>query len=73
MKIIVNVKPNARKNVVQKIDASHYLVSVTAPPVDNKANEKVIELLAEYFGKPKRAITIVRGSKVKEKTVEILM
>ena len=73
MKITVRVKPNARKNEVKQIDADHYLVSVTAPPVDNKANEKVIELLAEYFDKPRRVITIVRGSTVKEKTVEILM
>lgn len=72
MKISVRVKPNARKNDVKEIDENHYLVSVTAPPVDNKANEKVIELLAEYFGKPKRAITIVRGGTSREKVVEIL-
>jgi len=68
----ITVKPNARNNDVQQINASHYLVSVTAPPVDNKANEAVIELLAEYFGKPKRAITIVGGKKRKEKIIELV-
>jgi hypothetical protein len=72
MKITVRVKPNARKNEVKQIDANNFVVSVTAPPVDDKANEKVVELLAEYFGKPKRSITIIRGGTGKIKVVEIL-
>ena len=71
MKITVRVKPNARKNEVKKLDDGKYLVCVTAPPVEGKANEKVIELLAGHFGKPKRAITIVSGVKVREKIVDI--
>jgi len=71
MKIQVRVKPNARKNEVKQLEGNSYLVSVTAPPVDGKANEKVIEVLAEYFGKPKRCVTIVRGTTSKEKIVEI--
>jgi len=71
MKITIRVKPNARKNEVKKIDAGNYIVSVTAPPVEGKANEKVIEVLSEYFGKPKRCITILRGTAVKTKIVEV--
>jgi uncharacterized protein len=71
MKILVRVKPNARKNEVKPLAENSYLVSVTAPPVDGKANDKVIELLAEYFDKPKRAISILRGATSKGKIVEI--
>jgi uncharacterized protein (TIGR00251 family) len=71
MKITIRVKPNARKNDVKQIDAGNYIVSVTAPPVEGKANEKVIEVLAEYFGKPKRCFTILRGETGKNKVVEI--
>ena len=71
MKITIRVKPNARKNEVKKLDDGKYVVSVTAPPVDSKANKKVIEVLAEYFGKPKRSILIVRGETSREKTIEI--
>lgn len=71
MKISVRVKTNARKNEVKQIDATTYQVSVTAPPVDGKANEKVIELLADYLGKSKRCFSIVKGVTSKVKIVEV--
>ena len=72
MKITIRVKPNARKNDVQKVAENQFVVTVIAPPVEGKANEKVIEVLAEYFHKPKRSVTIVRGKTAKEKIIEIL-
>ena len=72
MKISVKVKPNARKNEVKQIDANNFVVSVSVPPVEGKANEKVIELLSEYFGKPKRNINILRGMTGKTKIVDIV-
>jgi len=72
MKISIKVKPNARKNEVKQIDADNYIVSVSVPPVEGKANEKVIELLAQHFGKPKRCFTILRGVTGKIKIVEVV-
>ncbi|MBI4811736.1 MAG: DUF167 domain-containing protein [Ignavibacteriales bacterium] len=72
MKISVKVKPNARKNEIKQSNATNFVVSVTVPPVEGKANEKLIEVLADYFGKPKRSITILRGIGGKMKIVEIL-
>jgi uncharacterized protein (TIGR00251 family) len=72
MKITIRVKPNARKNEVKQIDTKNYIVSVTAPPMEGKANEKVVEVLAEYFGKPKRSVTLLRGETGKIKVIEIL-
>jgi len=72
VKINVRVKPNARKNEVTRLDGKRYLVSVTAPPSDGKANAKMIELLSEYFEKAKSRVTIVKGAGVREKVVEII-
>jgi uncharacterized protein len=72
MKIKVCVKPNARKNEVIKNEDGTYLVRVNAPPVEGKANEKVIELLSDFFKKPKRSISIIAGFKGKVKIFEIL-
>jgi len=71
MKISVKVKPNAHKNEVKQIDTNNFVVSVTAPPVEGKANEKLIEVLAEHFGKPKRSIMILHGGTGRIKIVEI--
>lgn len=71
MKVSVRVKPNARKNEVREVDERTLVVSVTAPPVEGKANVKLVEVLAEYYGKPKRAITILRGTTGRMKVVQI--
>ncbi|MGD0591389.1 MAG: DUF167 domain-containing protein [Bacteroidota bacterium] len=71
MKLTVKVKPNARKNEVKRAEDGTFTIFVTDPPREGKANEKLIELLAEYLEKPKRCISIVAGFKSKIKIVEI--
>ena len=71
MKIRVKVKANARGNDVKKIGEDYYEVRVTVPPEKGKANERVIELLSGYFGIPKSNINIKRGSKSREKIIEL--
>lgn len=46
-------------------------VAVTAAPVDGKANDAVIEALAEGLGVKRRQITLIRGDKGRQKTVHI--
>ena len=71
MRISIRVRPNARKNEIERLDEKRYHVSVTAPPVRGKANEKLIEILSDHFGKPKRCFSIIRGGEGREKIVEI--
>lgn len=71
MRITVRVKTNARKNAVEQLDASTYQVHVSVPPVEGKANARIVELLAEFFGRPKRSFTLLRGMKSKEKVFEV--
>lgn len=72
MKITVQVKPNARKNEVQVREDGTYLVKVSVPPIEGRANEKLIEVLSVHFGKPKRSFQILSGRRGKHKIVEIL-
>ncbi len=71
MKITVRTKPHARKNKIVPIDEHNYIVSVTAPAVDGKANEKLVSILADFFDKPRRCITIVRGGSSRIKIVNV--
>jgi uncharacterized protein (TIGR00251 family) len=71
MKIWVQVRSSAPKNEVRKLGNDHYLVRVTAPAVEGKANEKLLEVLAKYFQKPKRNLLILVGEKSTRKIVEI--
>lgn len=71
MKLEVRVKPNSKVKEVVKNDDGTLTVRVNARPIEGKANEQVIELLSEYLHKPKRAISIIAGSKGKTKIIEI--
>lgn len=71
MKISVTVKPNSKKEGVVPTGEREYTVRVAAPPVEGKANERVIELLAEHFAVPKGRVTIARGAGGRRKIVEI--
>jgi uncharacterized protein (TIGR00251 family) len=71
MKITIQVKPNSRKEGIEELPDGSYLVKVNAPPVEGKANERVVELLSEKLGKSKSSFTLVSGHKSKRKVFEI--
>jgi len=71
MRIYVKVTPRAGKNEVLKISEGEYKVRVTAPPEKGKANEAVIELLADYFDVPKSLVNIVGGRTANTKIIDI--
>ncbi len=71
MKIKVAIKTNAKQEVVQELEDGSFLVKVNASPVEGKANKRAIELLADYFDRPKTSIALVGGQKSKNKIFEI--
>jgi uncharacterized protein len=71
MKLNVTVKPNARKNEVTRSVDGTLVIRVSVPPIEGKANEKVIEVLSEYLHRPKRSISIVAGFKGRNKVIEV--
>lgn len=72
MRIYVKVTPRASKNEVIKVSEGEFKVRITAPPVDNQANEMLIKVLAQYFDRPKSSLKIISGKTAKIKLVEIL-
>lgn len=70
MKIEVKVIPAASKVRVAE-ESGRLKVYLTAPPVDGRANEMLVETLAEYFSVRRSAITVIKGLKSRSKTVNI--
>jgi len=67
----VKVKPNARaSSLVQSPDGS-WLAQLKAPPVDGKANEELIALIARHFGCAKSAVAIRSGASGRIKRVQV--
>lgn len=71
MKVSVSVKPNSRKESVLVLEDGSLKVSVNAPPVDGKANRRVVELLAEHFGVAKSKVELVSGASAKKKIFRV--
>ena len=72
MKIFVKAKPNAKREHVEKVDATHFVVQVKEAPIQGRANRAIRDALAEYFKIAPSRIKIVSGSSSKQKTFEIL-
>lgn len=70
-RISVRVIPNASKSEVVGRELDVIKVRLAAPPIDGKANEELIRVLAEHYDVPKSTITIVKGHIGKMKMVEI--
>lgn len=71
MKIFIKAKPKSKKELIKKIDATHYVVSVKEPPINNKANDAILKSLAQYFDLPNSSIDIISGKTTKQKIIEI--
>jgi hypothetical protein len=76
LRIAVRLTPRSRADRIAGIahlgdGAAILKVSVTAPPLDGRANEALLQLLAEEWGMPRRDLAIVGGLKSRSKLVRI--
>ncbi len=69
--IDIAVKPRSSRAGLGPVQGDRLVVAVTAPPVDGKANEAVVRVLAEALAIPRSAVTIVRGETGRKKTVRL--
>ena len=67
----VRVTPRAKRNSVTKVEDGSIKVYVTAPPADGRANEAVVETIAEWLGVKRRQIAIVSGATSRNKVVRL--
>ena len=71
MKISVKVIPRSSRVSVLKITSTEYKIKLIASPADGKANQQLIEILADYFGVAKTCIEILKGQTARNKIIEI--
>lgn len=71
MRISVSIKINSKTESVERQEDGTFLVRIRVPPVDGKANKRIIELLSEYFKISKTSVEIISGFKGKKKIVQL--
>lgn len=67
----VKVKPNARASTLTQADDGTWLAQIKATPVDGKANEELIALIAAHFQCRKSAVSIKSGASGRTKLVRV--
>lgn len=71
MHIKVRVNTNARKETVLLVDDTHLTISVKEKPLDNAANQRVIQLVALQYRVPANKVHIVRGHRTASKILTV--
>jgi uncharacterized protein (TIGR00251 family) len=71
IKIRVKVKPNARESRLEQSSDDTWSARIKSPPVDGKANEELVALIARRFGVRKAQVSIQSGASGSMKWVRI--
>ncbi|HWI11414.1 MAG TPA: DUF167 domain-containing protein [Burkholderiaceae bacterium] len=69
--LAVSVQPNAKRTAADGLHDGALRVRLGAPPVDGKANQLLVEWLADELGLPRRAVQLVRGETSRRKWLAI--
>ena len=69
--LCVHLTPRSARDEVLGLEGDVLRARVTAPPVEGRANEALLRLLAEALGVPKTSLRIVRGQRGRKKLVVV--
>jgi uncharacterized protein len=67
----VKVKPRARTSALEQNADGTWVAKLKSPPVDGKANEELVALVAEHFRCRKAAVMIKAGASGRTKLVRV--
>lgn len=71
-KLALRVQPGARRDaLLARLAGGEWKVAVTAPPLEGRANEAVVELLSGLLGVPRRQLRVARGASSRAKLIEV--
>lgn len=65
----IHVQPKSSRNKIIGLHDDALKISLTAPPVEGKANKAVIEFLSKFFNLSKRDVELLSGHQSRKKRV----
>jgi uncharacterized protein (TIGR00251 family) len=67
----VKVHPRAKKNAIPGELGDALKVSLTAPPMEGRANEACVEFFAKLLKVPRSSVTIASGQTSRNKVIRV--
>ena len=71
-KLQVRVIPRSPHEEFAGVRGSAVVVRLTAPPVDDAANQALLNMLSQALGVPTRDISIVKGDHSRDKVLRVI-
>jgi uncharacterized protein len=71
MTLEVKVMPKSGRDEIRGFANGILKVRVSAPPIEGKANVRLIELISRKIGVPRSNVTIIKGRTSRIKTINI--
>ena len=71
LEIRVKVVPRSSRDFIAGLLEDRLKVTITAPPVDGKANAHLIRWFAKLCGVPKSHVSVIAGETSREKTLAV--
>jgi uncharacterized protein len=65
----IHLQPKASKDAIVGKYGDRLKITITAPPIDGKANEHLIKFLSKYLGVSKKHVKITKGEHARDKTI----
>ena len=69
--LAVKIHPRAKRNAITGWLGEALKISLTAPPIEGRANQACIEFLADLLKLPRPSITIASGQNSRNKLIRI--
>ncbi|MCL4458342.1 MAG: DUF167 domain-containing protein [Chloroflexi bacterium] len=70
-KLKIRLQPNSSRNSIERFEQGILKVKVTAPPIEGRANEALIELLAKALCLSQPDIVILHGARGRDKLINV--
>jgi uncharacterized protein (TIGR00251 family) len=67
----IHAQPGAKRTAVAGLHGDALKVRVAAPPIEGRANDELVALIAEVLGVPRKCVTVVKGATSRRKTVSV--
>ncbi len=67
----IKVHPRAKKDAISGVIGDALKLSLTAPPVEGKANEACIRFFADFLRVPRSSVTIAAGESSRNKVIRV--
>jgi len=71
VRLTVHVRPGARRTEIGGLHGDALAIRIAAPPVDGRANDALIHLLAARLGVPAGHVAIVAGAGSRRKLINV--